>query len=153
MQRSTQMKSRMLIFSSVFICALSVAKIAFAATPDQIDQSITKAKAFLYAQEKDGNWEIVGARKNTEHGRIFGSEYGGMTAIATYALLASSEKASDSRLAKSVDWLAKADMVGTYAIGVRAQVWTLVPSTPQVKMAARKDVMLLGQKMLSSGEG
>ena len=87
--RRTQMKSRLLIFSSVLICALSVAKVVFAATPDQIDQSIAKAKQFLYAQQKDGNWEIVAARKNSEHGRVFGSEFGGMTAITTYALLAS----------------------------------------------------------------
>jgi hypothetical protein len=147
------MKKNIWIFLSVAVCTLSVANLAFAATPEQIDQSITKAKAFLYAQQKNGSWEVVGARKDTEHGRIFGSEYGGMTAIATYALLASGEKASDSRLAKSIDWLAKADMVGTYAIGLRAQVWPLVPSTPLVKTAARKDVTLLEQKMLSSGEG
>src|SRR6185369_16334455 len=85
---------------------------SFAATPEQIDQSIGKAKEFLYAQQKNGNWEVVAARKDTEHGRIFGSEYGGMTAIATYALLSSGEKASDPRLAKSIEWLAKADMVG-----------------------------------------
>src|SRR5207247_2190967 len=130
-------KSRMLIFSSVFICALSVAKIAFAATPEQIDQSITKAKGFLYSQQKNGNWEVVGARKNSEHGRIFGSEYGGMTAIATYALLASGEKPSDPRLAKSIEWLTKADMVGTYAIGWRAQGWPMGPSPPQIRLGAR----------------
>jgi hypothetical protein len=43
------------------------------------------------------------------------------------ALLAAGENPQDPRLAPAVDFLKKADIVGTYALGVRCQVLLLLP--------------------------
>jgi hypothetical protein len=50
------------------------------------------------------------------------SLYGGYTALATYALLASGEKPSAASVARAVKFLLKEDMKLTYSVGIRCQV-------------------------------
>ncbi|HSV15353.1 MAG TPA: hypothetical protein VLI90_13925, partial [Tepidisphaeraceae bacterium] len=68
---------------------------AFAATPDQIEAAIQKAKAFVYSQQKEGIWEkradpppdSMRKEKGFNY-KIDGGQWGGLTALATYALVA-----------------------------------------------------------------
>src|SRR5690349_10443058 len=105
---------------------------SLAATPEQVDQTIAKGKAFLYSQQTpEGTWEIDFAKPEGD-GKA-NRNRGGETALATYALLAAGESYQEPRLQKAIEFLKKVDMVGTYAIGLRAQVWLHLPRTPEIK--------------------
>ena len=54
---------------------------------------------------------------------------------AIYALLAAGESPQDQRLAKAIEYLKKADLERLYALGLRCQVWLLLPQTPELKAA------------------
>src|SRR3954453_22036096 len=71
------------------------------ATPAEVDASIAKGKQFLYSlQRPEGRWEPDAQRKGNTHNheKMQGSTWGGFTAIATYALLASGESPQDPRM-------------------------------------------------------
>lgn len=116
------------------------------ATPGEIENAIRHGVAFLYSQQNaSGNWENVQSRSmelkdgaNTENG-----QWGGLTSIATYALLAAGERPLDPRIVKATDWLRKAPIVGHYALGVRANVWLNLPSSAENLQAMRVDGKLL----------
>ncbi len=72
-----------------------------------------------------------------------GLQFGGTTALATFALLACGESPQDDRVRAAVAWLEHADVRGTYALGLRAQVWPLLPPDPAVRRAAARDRELL----------
>src|SRR5262245_37332577 len=94
--------------------------VCFSATPDQVENAIERAKAHLYEQQNAaGHWEADMAN----------AHIGGYTAMATYALLASGEVPQDPRVEAGIKWLVKSDIGLVYALGLRAQVWTLVPMT------------------------
>src|SRR5882724_11068503 len=127
-----------------------------AATPQQIDHAISRGVAFLYSKQHDGNWEVVASPQSGPGifaGDVKGSQWGGISAICTFALLAAGESAQDPRLAKSIEWLRTADIQGTYAVGMRSQVWTRVAQSPQVKLAVKKDADFLMHAMKSQGPG
>ncbi len=107
-----------------------------AATPAEVGTAIEKAQKFLYSQQnKDGNWE--GPKAGEAH------NWGGYTAIAVYALLASGESYQDPRIAKGIAFLEKEEIVGTYAVGLRCQIWNLVHMNPAVRTARDRDGALL----------
>src|SRR5437660_8364853 len=72
---------------------------ARAATPEEVDRAIEKAKAYLYSQLKpEGHWENDDKRLTIKHDdwhKMQGDSYGGWTALAVYALLASGENPQD----------------------------------------------------------
>jgi hypothetical protein len=121
---------------------------ATAATPQQVNESLERAKEFLYKMQKpDGTWEqgpppkdIVNTPGEAE---ITGPQYGGLTAVATYALLASGEKHQDQRLGRAIDFLKKTKMAGTYAAGFRAMVWLYLPPTAEIRQLAKIDAEIL----------
>jgi hypothetical protein len=86
----------------------------------RIDASIQRAVNYLYSVQKDGLWEIAPAKgpyaANIGH-------YGGLTAIATYALLAAGESPHDPKLVKAVDFLKQLQTKDAYVLGMRAQIW------------------------------
>jgi Domain of unknown function (DUF4159) len=129
----------------------------FSATPDQVQKSIESAKAFLYSQQKpDGTWELVPQRPTddqikTAQSDILGGQWGGLTALATYALLASGESPQSPKLAPAIKFLQSADIVGTYALGVKAQLYTLLPMTPELRIQAREDAAKLRAGMFTQG--
>ena len=107
-----------------------------------IDGAVDKAVAYLLSQQKaDGSWEN-GPRldKPESDGSFCAVEIcdgtaGAETAIVTYAFgfcnsRAKSAKRSDQ---KAVAWLEHVDLHGTYAIGLRAQVWNLLPESARTK--------------------
>jgi hypothetical protein len=105
-------------------------------TPEQIDATIEKAVKFIYSQQKpDGRWEEVEHRVGDSHAwqEGQGDSFGGFTALATYALLTAGEKPDEPRMAKAISFLEKADVVGVYSLGLRAQVWHLLAHDPKKK--------------------
>ena len=62
---------------------------------DQIEDALKRAReALLASQNKDGNWEESPPPKHVDErngDRIDGGQWGGATALATYALLAAGE--------------------------------------------------------------
>jgi len=123
------------------------------ATSAQVQQAIDKAKAFLYSKQAGGNWEVVPQRNPAaSHASVEGWQWGGLTSIATYALLAGRESPQDERLVKAVAFLQRADIRGTYALGMRASVWQLLPKTPQTRAMIQSDVKALRLGIVKSGK-
>ena len=123
---------RRLVLRVTLIATLLFCGKAPAATPDQIDKAIEKAQKYLLDQQKGGgHWENDEQRVGTGHewGKMQGDTFGGFTSIATYALIASGVSLNDPKMVAAVDFLKKADVIGIYALGLRCQVWLLLPST------------------------
>jgi hypothetical protein len=132
-----------------FFCSQSLC----AATPQEVDTAIAKAVKYLYAKQKDGNWERVQKRNPTTKPQDrTGGQWGGETALVTYALLAAGESPQNPRLAKSIDFLKGAELVGTYALALRAQVYQLLPMTPQLRGLVVKDANTLRGFVKTRGE-
>jgi hypothetical protein len=97
------------------------------ATPGEVDAAILKARSYLYKQQNaDANWELAQKRESDEDADVKGWQWGGLTAIATYAQIAGGEDGKSPRLAKAIDFLRDAKIQGIYALGLRAQVWLLL---------------------------
>ena len=63
------------------------------------------------------------------HGKVVPYiNYGGRSALAMYALLAAGEKHTDPRMKRALNWLSMMDCQGTYALGLRNQVWAILPA-------------------------
>lgn len=128
-------------------------------TPEEINAAIEKGQKFLISvQTPAGSWETapkrIGKAHDWEH--MQGDSYGGFTAVACYGLLASGYSAQAPEMAKALDFLHKADVIGIYSLGLRANVWPLVPQTPENKAWLRaaiendKTLILNG---VNTGEG
>ena len=139
-----------------------------AATPKAVEESVAKAKAFIYGrQNKDGTWETADAPRRMPglveaRARVDGAQWGGLTALSTYALISAGENPADPKLARAVAFLKTARLVGTYALSMRAQVWSVLPqggSTSQdpqdnaVRNKARADATALAGGMVREGRG
>lgn len=141
----------MVLVIGVVLC-LAVA--APGATPQEIEAALQRAKDWLYrAQNDQGTWETRPVPdSNAELNHQHGGQWGGRTAMAVYALLASGESPHEPRLAKALDFLKGADMRGIYAVGVRAQVWYFLPPSPEVKRLVARDANILLQSIKLEGE-
>src|SRR5262245_11293192 len=123
---------------AALIAALSCR--AVAATPQEVDQAIHNAIAYIYSQQDEGNWELVRARLEDEGPpSVSGWQWGGVTSIATCGLLYARESPQDPRIRQALDWLKQAEIRGLYALGFRCQVWAMAPRHPGVLQAARAD--------------
>ena len=132
-----------------FLCPIA----ARAATPQEVDATVKRAVDWLYSQQKDGTWERKPARDPALKGQdVAGGQWGGETALATYALLAAGESPQDERLAKAIEFLKKAELVGVYALALRAQVYLLLPSTPELKGLVVKDANTLKKFLKTKGD-
>jgi len=131
---------------------------ARAASPKEVDDAVAKAVKYLYQVQQNGNWEIVPQAVNQDGPDVKGKQWGGLTAMATYALLAAGENPQDPRLAEAITWLLNHDNItGTYAVGLRAQVWQFLPEKhpqrAQVRAAIKRDRdLLLGAMHEKPGE-
>jgi hypothetical protein len=108
-----------------------------------------------------GNWEVTdrpdrsnphekGNRRTGQE--VDGHQYGGLTAIATYALLASGESPQNEKLKRAIEFLKKTQMTGTYALGMRLQVWLFLPQTPEIRQLAKKDAAALRDMIHTKGD-
>ncbi len=138
----------------------SLAAIGIAATPvrpalaadsAQIQRAIDRGRAFLFAQQKDGNWELVQARDPAESSAysVKNGQWGGRTALVTLALLACGVDANDPHIQRAVAFLRKAEIKGHYALGLRAQVWGLLPPEPWTREAELADMQMLSRGILT----
>lgn len=118
---------------------------ARAATPAQVDQAIRKAQNYLYSRlNAQGNWEEVPQPvPNGGQADVKGRQWGGLTSIATYALLASGEGAQNKKLARPIAFLEKANLEGIYAIGLRCQVWLLMDDEKKLRPFMLRDAQAL----------
>jgi len=130
-----------------------------APSPKDIEQALKAAKAYLYSIQKDGNWDLkqrASEAKPDAQGNFKlidiqnSSQWGGITALATYALLAAGENPQDPRIAEAVNFLKSADIEGTYALGCRALVWNALPNSMRketLELAKRdRDLLLKNQR-------
>src|SRR3954452_17422681 len=100
-------------FNRFVIVVLSIVLLAGAgaatlppATPEKIDEAIKKGVEYLYNKQKNGHWENAEKRDpTTKHWDMEGGQFGGRTALVTYALLAADESPQDERLLKAINWL------------------------------------------------
>src|SRR5687768_13995028 len=122
---------------------LTISSSAKAATPEQVDEAIKKAINYIYSQQQGGNWEIVPSRGKEDAASVEGFQWGGLSSLATCALLYARESPQDPRMKEAIDWLVKAEINGIYALGFRCQVWQMTPNVPGVKEKAILDTKLL----------
>jgi hypothetical protein len=117
------------------------------ATPQQVQQAIDKAQAFLLVhRNKDGTWEEADkpvAGKDTDlrlstHGR----QWGGLTALSTYALLASGKDWRSPEMTPAVQFLLHGNIQGTYALGLSSQIVLFLPREKTRELVARNVLML-----------
>lgn len=95
-------------------------------TDAEIQQAINALTKRLYAaQNKDGLWNDAWAKDDSIHG----VQWGGVTALCTYALLQSGESFQNPKLKNSLKFLRSSDLPGTYARAMRAHVWAALPDT------------------------
>ena len=100
-------------------------------TDAQVTDAAERMRGWLYAQQAaDGSWEegVKGTWKSKQPS-------GGVTALVTYALLASGESYQQPALARALAWLEQAELKGTYAVALRAHVWARLPDAfgPQLE--------------------
>ena len=126
------------------------ASITRAASTEQIDAAVEKAIQYLYSQEKEGSWDPDASQNANERLTEKGMHHGGLTALATYTLLAAGESAQDARLARSIGFLKKLQSQSVYVLGVREQVWPYV-KTPDGKKMLGQDANLIFKLMKTQG--
>jgi hypothetical protein len=128
---------------------------AVAARPpagDPIDAAIRRGVEYLLKVQKNDNWEQVPIRNAQEGWMVNGAQWGGLTAMATYALLAAGESPQSAPVAKAINWLNKADVIGTYAMGMKLQIWNYIERpTPEQKKVLRKDATLMMNGVKTGG--
>ena len=134
--------SKAIVVMVVACCVGGLAAPLRAATPAQVEKAIKDAVDYLYKkQDKEGTWEPDDPKVNRHH------QEGGWTAIAVYALLAAGESPQDPKLKKAIDYLLKQEMKGVYAVGIRLNVWHLLPPRPEVRQAMHRDAQYLMNAM------
>src|SRR5215203_5237801 len=120
---------------------LTFATTCAAATNSEIKKTIQRAVNYLYEQQlPDKTWEL----KFENHG----VQKTGQTALAVYALLCAGESRQDPRIAPALAYLKKTDTTGVYALGLRCQLWLMLPQTADVKAAMQKDAGILLRSMI-----
>ena len=129
-----------------------------AASPADVERAIKQGVKYLYSvQSEDGNWDFI--LKPNDKGLYSGGtkQACGPTALAVYALLSAGESPTDPRIEKALAYLKKTPSAGSYAIGFRANVYAMLPPTPDTKrlMAAEaswlKSAMIMGKDIKTRG--
>ncbi len=142
--------STLIAFISLILFALlwpSRSIIAAEVNPHQVNDAIERAVKWLYSAQANGDWE---GRGQGERGA---EQRGGRTALATYALLAAGESRENARIKQGVDYLVKNPIIGTYALGLRAQVWQYLSQSNDVRQAIARDGKQLMAHVRTGGDG
>ncbi len=128
--------------------ALTVlAPCADAATVQQIEEAIAKAKSFLYSQQTEaGFWPGL----PNEDSIIWRTNN---TAVATYALLAVREDPQYPRIKRAIEYLKDADLDSIYALSLRCQIWSLLSRKQQqsLQQAISRDFKTLVSAVNTKG--
>ena len=138
-----------------WVVLLLSAHLTAAVTPDQVDAAIKKGQAYLYSQRnKEGNWEAVQRPEVTgkeQQVSLKERQWGGLTAISTYALLASGESPQEAKLKLALEFLKHANIQSTYGLGLSAQVWTFLPQGPDTRAVITRSARMLELGMIHKG--
>ncbi|MGF1632287.1 MAG: DUF4159 domain-containing protein [Phycisphaerae bacterium] len=127
---------------------------AEAVDPDKVDAAVRRNVAWFYErQNANGGWERSERRDSESVNDFTGLQWGGRTALVTYALLTAGESPQDPRIQKAVTFLKEAELIGTYAISIRLLVWMQLPQTEEVKTLTKRDASLLLGWILTEGRG
>ena len=98
-----------------------------AASVEQVEKAIRAGVDHLYAVQSGDNWDNNWNQDN--------SNIGGRTALVVYALLAAGESPQNPKLKSAIDFLLKQKPPGIYTLGLRCNVWFLLPQSPEIKEA------------------
>jgi hypothetical protein len=115
--------------TGIFAIVHLLAPVTRAASAEQVQAAIDKARAFLLShQQSSGQWELDAARVGNDHNwtKMQGDTFGGYTSLATYALLTSGSRSDDVPIQHAVAFLKKTDITGTYALGCRLEVYQMM---------------------------
>ncbi len=106
-----------------------------------VAKSIEAAKKYLWGRwlPEEGHWPEP--RPGLPDTRSV--NYGGQTALCLYALLAAGENPGDERVAKTLQWLARTPMRGTYAVAFRANVWAMLGANSKYRKNLARDIRYL----------
>jgi len=130
---------------TIAVIALSVlASSARAASVEQVEKAIRAGVDHLYQIQSGDNWDNGWNQDN--------SNTGGRTALVTYALLAAGESPQNPKLKSAVDFLLKQKPAGVYTLGIRCNVWFLLPQTPEIKEIFRAEAIQLQHAMKIKGK-
>jgi len=130
---------------------------SLAATPEQVEKALARGQQYLLSkQNKAGNWELAArpelSEKDNRQTDFKARQWGGLTAIATYALLASGVSPQDAKIKPAIEFLQKANVQSTYGMGLSAQVWLLVPESRETRAVMAHELLMLEQGMIKKGE-
>jgi hypothetical protein len=65
-----------------------------------VNEAIDRGVKYLYDVQQGSNWELVQAPTSDDKASVRGKQWGGLTAMATYALLAAGQNPQDERVAR-----------------------------------------------------
>lgn len=137
----------------ILLSVLLISSRSGAATSEQVETALQKAKAFLYSEQKNGTWEAGPVRdKSAKVWEAPGGQFSGTTALAVYALLAAGEDPNDPKIAPAIAFLKKTEPMGVYAIGLRCQVWLLLPKSPETRRLATQEYERLQKAVFHKGD-
>ncbi len=94
---------------------------SYAVTDADVGKTIDAMKQWLYSQQNgDGSF-----KPDPDNGR----NLGGYSAIVTLALIVSGESMQHPKIRKALEFLRNVEMEGTYAVALRAHVWSYLPDS------------------------
>jgi Domain of unknown function (DUF4159) len=124
------------LLCAVITVGILMAAGARAATPDEVQSAIDKAQRYLYSQQRGSSWESAKwLKKVYSPARV----PGGPTVTVVYALLSAGESTENPKLAAAINFLENNDFSAIYTLGMRCQVWRMLPPNDTVKALMRKD--------------
>ncbi|MFI5380207.1 MAG: DUF4159 domain-containing protein [Tepidisphaerales bacterium] len=109
-----------------------------------VDAAIKRAVEWLKGRI-DANGAVGG--KTGAH-----SQEGGHDAIVVYTLLAAGENPQDPQMKAAISHLKGLDLKGTYALGMRAQIWQYLAKNQDAREGANRDGKLLLERVRSTGD-
>jgi hypothetical protein len=112
---------------------------------EAVEQAIENGKKCLWAlyNENEGHWpEMFQAEKYRKGDNGKDANWSGCSALAVYALLAAGESYQTPKMKKALEWQSKQNSPGTYALGLRCQIWAMLPRE-KGRDLLEKDVKLL----------
>ncbi|HEY2587221.1 MAG TPA: DUF4159 domain-containing protein [Tepidisphaeraceae bacterium] len=118
-------------------------------TAEQVQTAIERAqKWFLSKESSDGNWEMVPRPQHPkdEDNQVIdlkSRQWGGLSSLATYALLASGVDRREPKMQKAIDFLLHANITSTYGLGLSSQIADYLPADQTKEFVKRNEMLLL----------
>jgi hypothetical protein len=133
---------------AILVTGFFLAPPVLAATPQQVEQAIAKGQKWLLdARNKDGTWEEVvkpelSTDKDNRITDVRARQWGGLTSLATYALLASGEDRRSQNMKRPISFLLTANIQSTYGLGLSSQIALFIPEKESRDFVKRNVAMI-----------